>query len=626
MAYRRLKRFGQSGILYFLSFVLSLGFPLAVYADDASVTPVTQAPSSTSVSSPESTSTSQTSPTSTTTPTSSQQSTSTPTSTTPTRTYTYDTETNRWNTDEWQYDKQTGTYVAVPKTSTQSTSSSSPATTSTGTSPASTSTTTVDSKNQTTPAVASALESLAQTGDANVLQNTTAGNASSGDAAATAMIINNVNSIVTNSNNTEAATFVSDVMGDVNGDIMLQPMLLKAMLEAGAANQTSQTVNKTNIQNDLNLAAISGDATVAKNTTAGSAMTGSAHTVADVANIVNSMIAANQSFIGTVNIYGNLNGDILIAPDFIPQMIANNKELQKQATENTTVDSRDTQSIVNNVKLAAESGQAVVTGNTAAGSAMTGNADTNLVIFNLTGHEVVAHDSLLVFVNVLGKWVGAIVDAPTGATAAAIGSGITSKQEIAPNMVIDINNDVQIVNNINLASQSGDALVASNTRAGNATSGNATSSANILNMTNSQLGLSGWFGILFINVYGSWTGSFGVDTAAGTKVFVRQSDSAGAGRAYKKVIEFIPRFPSMRQPVTTTYISPQSGVTRTTGASSTFVSQSRSHRGTDNTAPNNNILGVSESPSPSRQPDIAVMVGSLVLIVLSAYGVRRFLL
>jgi hypothetical protein len=491
-----------------------------------------------------------------TTPTPITESTSTE-STMPKETYTFNPDTSTWDSNYWVYNPTTGAYERPPEyiankeaalAETAEPVTVYPLTTEAGgeSSTDEKSSSTLDST--TMNAITNALNSGALSGDATVKENTLAGSALTGDASAATTIINNVNSTVTNDSNQKAATFVSDVMGDVQGDILLQPMLLKAMLEAGmqAPTESSTTVSTTNqLINDITLNAQSGDAAVTGNTEAGSATTGDANTVANILNIVNSMVAANRSFVGTINIYGNLDGDILIAPDFIPQMIANNGTTSS-TTSSTAVSSEDTQSIVNNIALAAESGKAVVAGNTEAGSATTGDADTNIVLFNLSGHEIVASNSLLVFVNVLGKWVGVIVDAPTGATAAAIGNGVTTSTSTSPDLVVDVKNNTQLINNINLTSLSGDATVANNTRAGGATTGNATASANIGNIVGTQMGLSDWFGVLFINVFGTWNGSFGIDTVSGTKVV-----SGGAGtqpsveqqdtKQPMRVIEFVPR-------------------------------------------------------------------------------------
>ncbi|MDB5187071.1 MAG: mucin7-like protein [Candidatus Saccharibacteria bacterium] len=433
----------------------------------------------------------------------------------PERTYKYNSDTERWDSDKWAYNPSTGKYeaVLVPLV-TEAPASNNPVT-SPSTSSDPTSTSTVGSDTNAT--IDNTLNSNATTGDSLVSSNTTGGNATTGNAAAVATFMNTVNSSVSGGG-AEFATFVTDVVGDVHGDIMLYPMLLAAMLQA--ANHPSESTiavnNDATIKNDINLNATSGNATVASNTTGGSAVTGSADTVANVMNIINSIIAANQSFVGTINIYGNLDGDILVAPDFLPQLLASNKGDSSTPTNSLAVSSQDTQSIINNIDLNAASGNALVASNTNAGSATTGDAKTNLVLLNLSGHQIVAKDSLLVFVNVLGQWVGLIVDAPTGTSAAALGTGVTTNT-VAPELTIDVNNNSAIVNNITLNSQSGDATVEKNTNAGNATTGGATASANVANVSGSQLGLTGWFGVLFINVFGSWLGSFGVDTERGSQ-------------------------------------------------------------------------------------------------------------
>ena len=536
--------------------------------------------------------------------------------------YTYDAVNNRWNTDEWQYDAASNTYKqVVPTQSTQTVASpTSPLAPSSGATDASS---VVSS--ETRAAIANTLDSIALTGNAGIFGNTSAGNATSGDASATTTVVNSVNSTLTNTNNKEVASFVTDVMGDVNGDIMLQPVLLKAMLEANIADNTAiKSSTSTGIQNDINLAALSGDAAVRSNTSAGSATTGSANTVADVVNIVNSMVAANQSFMGTINIYGNLNGDILVAPDFIPQLMASNAGTDSESLSGSTiVDSNDTQTIVNNVSLAAESGAALVAGNTAAGNATSGTAATNLVIFNLSGHEIVAENSLLVFINVLGTWVGVIVDAPKGATAAAVGSGV-SKNTVSPSLVIDAANETQITNNINLASSSGDATVEHNTKAGDATTGNATASANIANISGSQIGLTGWFGILFINVFGSWNGSFGVDTVAGDVVDeVERAERTGEP---VRVMRFVPRSERTERtqtPFVTAVVNPTGGAAnRVVSSANVAAASASSVKSSVATASDFSREPVS---ALARAVNTPLAIGSLVIAGLSTFVLRRHL-
>ncbi|MES2876576.1 MAG: hypothetical protein V4678_03850 [Patescibacteria group bacterium] len=538
----------------------------------------------------------------------------------PKTTYTFDAETQKWNSNTWQWDAAAKKYVRVVQVVEPQAVEPGAATSST---PSGTSL-----SSSTKASIANALDSIGTSGNASVRGNTTGGSATSGDALASATIINKVDSTMSNSNNTEAATFVMDVMGDVNGDIMLEPMLLKAMLEArvseGGDTQMNSS-NDTSIQNDINLTATSGSATVSSNTGAGDATTGSANTMANVMNLVNSMIAANQSFDGTINIYGNLNGDILIAPDFLAQMLASNG-IQASATGATQLNARDTQEIVNNVSLAAESGAALVAGNTRAGDATSGAADTNLVIFNMTGHEIVAANSLLVFINVLGSWVGVIVDAPQGATAAAIGDGVT-KNDIQPSLVVDATNNTRITNNINLGSYSGDASVVGNTSAGDATSGDATASANIANISNSSMGLTGWFGRLFINVFGTWNGSFGVNTSAGDPI---QNSDSGNGDGSPQVIRFVPRDDNANRAAVkririVTPVQTQPATNESSDVKQASVTEPAVLAATDSDGTKSDIPTQQSYIDARKEANIPMLAASVVLIIASGYVLRRFL-
>jgi len=444
----------------------------------------------------------------------------------PRRTYSYDVTSGRWNSASWVYNPVTKQYMPALKPSDSSTSAAAD-TTEASIDDASGSTdgnaqaaTDIDASSETSvhndSKVNNNLRSDAKTGDADVAFNTKAGGAKTGDASSETIVINSVHSTV-GGENAGVAHFTADIYGNVLGDIVLGPAIKNATVSNDVNVSDKLDINNnTAIVNDLSLRATSGDANVNHNTKAGDATSGNAHTVASVLNLINTIIAANKSFVGTINIYGNLNGDILISPEFIPQLLASNADLVTNVEVPVSANLSNDQSIINNIKLEATTGDATVQGNTGAGSAKTGTATTNLTVLNLTGHEVNAENSLLVFVNVLGKWIGMIVDAP-GATAAAFGSGVVNNN-INVSAEADINNNASITNNIDLVSKSGDASVVGNTSAGNATTGNATASANLANISTSTFDLTGWFGVLFINVFGTWIGSFGVDTKAGTVV------------------------------------------------------------------------------------------------------------
>ena len=352
--------------------------------------------------------------------------------------------------------------------------------------------------------------SSSSSGNAIVTKNTTGGNAISGNAANNVNVVNSVNSTSDISSN-QLKTFNQNINGNQTGNITVNPTI--NLSQSGTGNNSPPVnVNISNngtINNDLNLSAKSGNATVSKNTTGGNATTGSAITNANIIDLLNSLVSNGQSFLGTINIYGNLNGNILIPSSLVNQLLSPS-QAYSTASNNISVVSSD--NINNLVNLIANSGNATVSNNTTGGNATTGNASTNLNIYNLINNQIVGGNILIVLVNVAGTWDGLLLNEPVGTNSIGLGSNI--QQNLIPYNISTSDNET-INNNLNLISQSGDALVTQNTTAGNATSGIATSDANIVNILGDQINLSGWFGVLFINVFGSWHGSLEIQYPPG---------------------------------------------------------------------------------------------------------------
>jgi hypothetical protein len=394
---------------------------------------------------------------------------------------------------------------------------------------------------------------MATTGTATVAANTQAGSATTGNASAIATLVNMLQSSgnVFGANG-NAVVFNTTISGDVTGDILLDPSLISSIQPSSTpsaaltdANSISHSTTAMSVANDLSVGATSGDALVAANTNAGDATTGSATAIANVLNFLSSTIVSGKSFLGIINIDGNLNGDILLPPGFIDELLASNIPTVSIAAPIDTTGKLDTsvsQSITNAVTATAESGDATVDKNTSAGSATTGQSTTNITTFNLTGSSVIGKNALLVFVNVLGTWYGLIFNAPSGATAATLGGDITTASAAS---LGSINTDTSqtITNNIVATAKTGDATVTKNTTAGDAKTGDAKVAVNILNVAQSALSLSDWFGILFINVFGTWNGSFGIDTIAGTITTPTDTSSTGGETASSTppLFRFVPK-------------------------------------------------------------------------------------
>jgi hypothetical protein len=390
--------------------------------------------------------------------------------------------------------------------------------------------------NNTTLGMSNGISGAATTGNTLVVGNTSGGSAASGDAQTIANVANLLQS-TSNAFGPGTAMFTANINGNVNGDFMFDP---SAILNTGPNSNNAATNNlqvhatdtadtNAQINNTIDVGAASGDATVTHNTAGGNATTGNAQSIVNLMNLINSTVTSGQSFIGTININGDLNGDILLPQGVLDQLLASTGPTSNNSTTNNlantaTTTNTTTEGITNAIHSTALSGDATVSGNTSAGSASTGTAGTNVTLLNLTGSSTIGKNDLLVFVNVLGKWVGMIMNAPAGSTAASLGGGITgtgpNSNNATSNRLVGTSTttnttNLGINNNVNVNAKSGAANVTDNTLGGNATTGTANTAVNILNLAGSNLDLSNWFGILFINVFGIWNGSFGVNTSAG---------------------------------------------------------------------------------------------------------------
>lgn len=357
------------------------------------------------------------------------------------------------------------------------------------------------------------VSSDATSGSATVVGNEQAGNATSGNAAAGATVLN-----VANANGLTAGdftTFQCDINGDFQGNLIIDPTSLLPICSTSHVGSTQQPNTSQNLQtgaslvdilNNIVLTATSGDATVDGNETAGDATTGDAAALANIVNIANSAIGAKNSFLGVINIFGNLKGDILVPQSLVDSLMSPTGASGIPAG-NTTIS--------NNLDASAVSGDATVSDNEAAGDATSGDATTSMLVLNLTGQEVVAKNSLLVFINVLGKWMSLILPAPRTSTTAMYGGGVQNGSAGSINSLGGAGETTtNITNNVTVKAQSGDASVTDNETAGSATSGNAGAGVNLLNITNSNFVLEDWFGALFINVLGTWLGDFDIQEAA----------------------------------------------------------------------------------------------------------------
>ncbi len=395
---------------------------------------------------------------------------------------------------------------------------------------------------------------IAGTGRNTADKNTGNGEVITGDANVGLTVVN-----VANTDIGGVKTSEFNVFDDHNGDILIdlsgaQSASSPAVSQSGnnqtgsdSTNQASTNSNTAltivnnndaSVSTDLVVDASTGLNSADKNTGNGSVTTGDANVVTNVVNLVNNTIqAGTEIVVATVNIFGNLVGDIILAP--LPgcssncpsgSQAAQNQTTGADSTNQASADSTTDTSITQNNQAAIDN-QTVVNANTGDNTTdkNTGNSQTTTGAVNVQAEQVnVANTNVtgadgtwwIVVVNEAGRWVGKIFGSPDGTNVAASGSvdlgavnsttGADSTNQASAdsttNTSITQNNQAQVQNNVVINADTGHNSASGNTGDGAVTTGDVNVMSNVVNYVNNNI-LGGKVVIAFINVFGSWTGN-----------------------------------------------------------------------------------------------------------------------
>lgn len=289
----------------------------------------------------------------------------------------------------------------------------------------------------------------ANSGDNLAMQNTGGdSNITTGDANVSA-------NMLTLANNNLAGNIiygVVNIFGNLVGDIILpesllpQPSTTAANTQNGVDSQNnaslSQSINDTtfqnndaSIQNNLVLAANTGDNTASKNTDGNSIVqSGDSSTTAQVLNIANSNIDGGNWWLVIVNKAGQWVGQILGAPQGASYAGSNGTQFtvspsgeitavnsgngagsinntSLSSTQSNTISQDNKANIVNNLNLSANTGDNITSKNTGGDSKIkTGDANIIASLVNFVNNNIVGDGKLVVtVVNVFGSWIGDFV-------------------------------------------------------------------------------------------------------------------------------------------------------------------------------------------------------------------------
>lgn len=304
--------------------------------------------------------------------------------------------------------------------------------------------------------------------------------------------------------------------------------------------------NDAQITNTIKLQSITGDNSASFNTLGGSVTTGNASALANIINMANTNIQAQEWLFGVVNIYGSLYGNIVLPQDTAGgtgqhtiTTVGNDTTgaLSNNTASSATNDTKsfttaNTADITSNLNVDADTGNNDASFNTYGATIETGDAQTLVNNTSVANVNAVNPEGTiwLVIVNEMGKWIGKIigageanvasslpfttsssgnaeqthtVDATNGATG-PLSQNDASYQSTSDQSVTSENN-AAITNNIVVKADTGNNQANFNTGHAAIKTGDATAGINLLNMANVNL-VAKKVVVLFVNVIGSFFG------------------------------------------------------------------------------------------------------------------------
>ncbi|HOZ56303.1 MAG TPA: hypothetical protein PLH29_03690 [bacterium] len=245
--------------------------------------------------------------------------------------------------------------------------------------------------------------------------------------------------------------------------------------------------------------------------------TGDINIINDIFNIANLNISGEDWFFAVVNIFGELQGDIIL-PGWQSEDIGaiNDDNVFNPASSSPEVLITNTNSLdmLNEVIVNGASGQNTASG-TGAVSILTGNVETKNIIFNLLNYNISGRKWTLAKVNIFGDWQGVIESLPDGYSYFNDGSGITifnnfrndpEISEAYARLALMNFNSASILNKIEVNADTGNNAILHANGAGLINTGDISITNALLNFINANFFGDSWE-FSMINVFGNWQGN-----------------------------------------------------------------------------------------------------------------------
>ncbi|KKR21818.1 MAG: hypothetical protein UT48_C0003G0026 [Parcubacteria group bacterium GW2011_GWE2_39_37] len=291
----------------------------------------------------------------------------------------------------------------------------------------------------------------------------------------------------------------------------------------------TQTLDMTNnnagtIDNKIVIKADTGENIIASSSGPSLIETGDIKIANDVINMANINIVGNGWYFAVVNIFGELDGDIIL-----PAMMEEENEGSASTTESnlkhprherkirkaTTeflITNKNNSELNNNININANTGDNSISSSTYQNILKTGSVNSTVNAFNLVNYNVFSNSWKFCKINIYGTWDGVIQGLPEGYGYFEDENGVTifeelsdyEKNQLYSKFLLSNNNNATTTNNIDIDANTGKNLILDGS--GEIKTGNIDITNNILNFINSNFVGDNWQFSL-INVFGNWKGN-----------------------------------------------------------------------------------------------------------------------
>ena len=391
----------------------------------------------------------------------------------------------------------------------------------------------------------------AMTGDNTVTGGDGSTVVATGNAIATANVINVVNTNLFNSSG--LILFLNQLFGGgldltqydlsyffggspgaspaPNAGQKTQPCTILTCLNSSAVNVFN--TNIATVTNSVLVRASTGDNS-ASSTSGALVQTGDAYAAANVLNLVNTNLVNSSYLLVSFNNFGNLTKDITLpGASFFQRLFTGGGALPQMNSSTYSIHNTN-----NGTTTASTTADAVTGNNTASSDASstasisTGNAYTSASTFNQENTNLLGGASVFMLFRVWGNWTGTVQGLPPGilwqqtpegvslvsANASSSDSSEDTTCQYAKHTLVGgpcYNSSSFLASSTNTATLNNDVHVYALTGANQATSdsgtstidsGNAYAVANVVNMVNTNIIGRNWIFAIF-NIFGDWSGN-----------------------------------------------------------------------------------------------------------------------